>query len=360
YAILSHTWGTEEVTFDDINRHRRVAMKLEGCQKVRNFCRIAANDGWEYAWIDTCCINKSDVNELSDAINSMFRWYERTEVCYAFLVDVPRRYSPDNVDKTDQIPWHWYFRSSRWFTRGWTLQELLAPPFLLFFAQSWNGIGSRESLTEEVSIVTGISPDQLLEFRSCSVATKLSWAAHRQTTKVEDRAYSLLGLMGMNMPMIYGEGENAFIRLQHELIRKYDDETVPLWEGTGRLLAKSPDDFSKSKDLIVWPSDKERRGFAITKAGLAINAELLESCASVDSNQYRHYAIQLNCARSWPALKSYRSPMILRLLSTEGSASTFFHRSTNIASGLETWRDANFLSTWRSLGRRDIIVAHSK
>lgn len=126
-------------------------------------------------------------------------------------------------------PWKWSFRSSRWFTRGWTLQELLAPTFLEFLDRDWNLIGSREEWATEVERATGIEVKQLANFQPCSIATKLSWAAKRQTTRVEDRAYSLLGLLGINMPLIYGEGEKAFTRLQHELIRSSNDESIFAW-----------------------------------------------------------------------------------------------------------------------------------
>jgi hypothetical protein len=234
YAILSHTWGDKEVTFKDIFTSTR--SNLTGWAKIQNSCRRAANDGWEYIWIDTCCIDKSDTTELGEAINSMFRWYEEAQICYAYLADVPPRESLSYVDtftplrpSAATIPWIWHLRSSRWFTRGWTLQELLAPTFLLFLDQSWQDIGSREELAEEIHTATSIELKQLIDFRSCCLATKLSWAANRQTTREEDRAYSLLGLVGVNMPLIYGEGKRAFVRLQHELIRQYCDETIFAW-----------------------------------------------------------------------------------------------------------------------------------
>jgi hypothetical protein len=232
YAILSHRWLEEEVLFKDI-RDARKRGSLKGWAKIENCCRQAAEDGWDYVWIDTCCINKSDSSELSEAINSMFRWYENAQVCYAFLDDVPSRYPSFDGDSHDAYgrpwPWNWYFRSSQWFTRGWTLQELLAPCCLLFLSSDWKHIGSRESLADEISRITGIKEDQLLDFRACSAATKLSWAAKRQTTRPEDRAYSLFGLLGINLPLLYGEGNRAFARLQTELIRQSADETVLLW-----------------------------------------------------------------------------------------------------------------------------------
>lgn len=242
YAILSHTWGEEEVTFKDHASEARIHLK--GWSKVTKCCELAAADGWEWVWIDTCCIDKSDSSELSEAINSMLRWYGEAQICYAYLGDVPARVlippelmADSLTPKSDGhgrrkprgFPWKWYFRSSLWFTRGWTLQELLAPSFLRFVDASWGTIGSREEWVDEISAATGIEPRHLLDFQNCSLATKLSWAANRRTTREEDRAYSLLGLLGVNMPLIYGEGKRAFVRLQHELIRSYNDESILAW-----------------------------------------------------------------------------------------------------------------------------------
>lgn len=187
-------------------------------------CQIAANSHFKYIWIDTCCIDKSDISELSEAINSMFRWYQSAAVCYAYLADVPPLLfgEPNNIDTAS-------FKKSRWFTRGWTLQELLAPKQVMFLGGEWNFIGTRHSLDVEIEEATGIHHLDLISFHRCCLATKLSWAANRQTTRIEDRSYSLLGLLGVHIPLIYGEGERAFTRLQHELIRTYNDESIFVW-----------------------------------------------------------------------------------------------------------------------------------
>jgi len=224
YAILSHTWGAEEVTFKDLRSGRPEEYHhKQGWSKITESAQYAARRGWHYIWIDTCCIDKSDITELSEAINSMFAWYERAQVCYAYLADVPP------LKSESKHPWKWSFRSSRWFTRGWTLQELLAPSFLEFLDSEWNLIGSRDEWVDEIERASGIEVKQLANFQQCCIATKLSWAAHRQTTRVEDRAYSLLGLLGVNMPLIYGEGERAFARLQLELMRSSNDESIFVW-----------------------------------------------------------------------------------------------------------------------------------
>ncbi|KAK4032710.1 HET-domain-containing protein [Parachaetomium inaequale] len=278
YTILSHTWGAEEVTFKDLSSALtsppvdwRAYKNKQGWPEIVNSAQHARNCGWRYIWIDTCCIDKSDVTDLSEAINSMFRWYECAEVCYAYLANVP----PDHP--TLVHPWTWSFRSSRWFRRGWTLQELLAPSFLEFLDRDWNPIGSRTN-----------GPMKLSWRRASSVATKLSWAANRETTLVGDRTYSLLGLLGVNMPLIYGEGERAFTRLQHELIRSSSDESIFAWGSPmsecsrniahgvdSPILAPSPRDYEHTRGIVTWMFDKRRKGFAMTNAGLSLNAELL-------------------------------------------------------------------------------------
>lgn len=241
YAILSHTWGEDEVTFD-IMSDKTARVKLKGWSKVESCCRRAFADGWEWVWMDTCCINKVDTTELGEAINSMFRWYEAAEICYAYLVDVPPKYTLSNrpgcveprfriVDPIDGngVPWAWNFRGSRWFTRGWTLQELLAPRFLWFLDCEWGDIGSRKKMADEIQRASGIEVKYLWDFKASSVATKMSWAANRFTTREEDRAYSLLGLFDVNIPLIYGEGKRAFLRLQKELIQNQNDESILAW-----------------------------------------------------------------------------------------------------------------------------------
>ena len=178
-AILWHRWEKEEVSFQDLSSGKGGGMigwkKIEGC------CRLALRDKLDWAWIDTCCIDKTSSAELSEAINSMFRWYRDAEVCYAYLSDVS---GPLEEGKNINN-----FRSSQWFTRGWTLQELLAPDELMFLDKDWEEIGTKESLCETLSHVTGIK--HLFNFEDASIAQKMSWAAKRETTRLEDQAYCL-------------------------------------------------------------------------------------------------------------------------------------------------------------------------
>ncbi|KAL7790944.1 hypothetical protein V8C37DRAFT_410556 [Trichoderma ceciliae] len=262
YAILSHTWGDDcdELSFRDvedgnIDKPGVGSVKFQGC------CQQAEADGLGYAWIDTCCIDKTNLVELSEAINSMFRWYQRAKICYAYLSDVP---SDGNPRKRGSDR----FQRSRWFQRGWTLQELLAPKTLRFYSSEWRYLGTKGSLSASITKVTGIPRQFLLgiaRLDSASVAQRMSWAAHRDTNRKEDLAYCLLGIFDITMPMIYGEGgDRAFFRLQEQIMRTIRDDSILAWglglhetfasdsglAFTGRILAAAPSDFANSGNII--------------------------------------------------------------------------------------------------------------
>ncbi|GKT83692.1 HET domain protein [Colletotrichum tofieldiae] len=220
YAILSHRWLSNdgEVTFQDMERNN--AITKPGYEKVAKSCKQAEEDGFDYVWIDTSCIDKTSSAELSESINSMFRWYKNAAVCYAFLSDVP---SDSALDEDSP------FAKSEWFTRGWTLQELVAPKRLEFYSCEWKLLGSKGHLSGVISRITGIDELTLQGRRQLhlsSIAARMSWATNRETTREEDKAYSLLGLFDVQLPLLYGEGgEHAFLRLQKELIRTSDDRS---------------------------------------------------------------------------------------------------------------------------------------
>ncbi len=254
YAVLSHQWGRteDEVSFQDFVSRQATARQKKGWQKIDGCCRQALKHGFQYCWIDTCCIDKSSSAELSEAINSMYTWYEQAQVCYAYLMDVPSNGNGANIDAS--------FRSSRWFTRGWTLQELIAPRNLIFLTGDWNEMGNKIQLANVIQDVTRV-PTHLIASDSsalsrASVAQKMSWATRRQTTRIEDRAYSLMGIFGVSIPIIYGEGLAAFRRLQEEIIRNSADHSIFAWESRkdfSGLLAESPDDFEFSSEF--YPMD---------------------------------------------------------------------------------------------------------
>lgn len=220
YAILSHRWGKdhEEVSFTDLTvGPRRPA--IPGFEKLRFCAEQAIRDGLKHFWVDTCCINDSNVIERSEAINSMFRWYQSATKCYVYLSDVSilkRKAS----DLTSKSTWEPAFRASEWFTRGWTLQELLAPASVEFFSREGKLLGDKRSLEHQIHDVTKITVSALQGslLSEFSIEERMSWTKNRQTKRREDKAYSLLGIFGVYMPLIYGEGEdNAFLRLRKEI-----------------------------------------------------------------------------------------------------------------------------------------------
>ncbi|KAK1760291.1 ankyrin repeat-containing domain protein [Echria macrotheca] len=256
YAILSHRWEAEEVTFQDVQSGN--ALTKAGYSKLEGTCSLARSHGFEYAWIDTCCIDKTSSAELTEAINSMFHWYREATVCYVYLSDVRPL-----CDADESNPTRLDFQRSRWFTRGWTLQELLAPAMIIFFDQAWEEFGTKASLSSEISRITTI-PEAVLQgtqsIDEISIATRMSWAAYRDTARVEDIAYCLLGIFNVNMPIMYGERERAFMRLQEEIIKVTDDHSVFAWNhnpgfhprhsttGTGMHFAYYPFEFLKGNE----------------------------------------------------------------------------------------------------------------
>ena len=229
YAILSHTWDEIEQTFQQVRAIEERCRADESnprdnpelSPKIRDCCKLAEEHGYGWVWIDSCCIDKTSSSELSEAINSMYKWYGSAEVCYAYLKDV----TSDDVLKAPDSK----FRKSRWHTRGWTLQELIAPDSVVFLAVDWCELGNRAEHSELLQDITGLpigvleGVDRPAEF---SASVRMSWASNRKTTRVEDEAYCLMGLFGVSMPTNYGEGKQAFIRLQNEIMQRDCDMSL--------------------------------------------------------------------------------------------------------------------------------------
>ncbi|KAI0020355.1 heterokaryon incompatibility protein-domain-containing protein [Xylariomycetidae sp. FL0641] len=301
YAILSHRWlSQEEVSFRELSElycasengpetgpiaSRSGYLKIQGCRQQ------ALQDGFDWVWIDTCCIDKSSSAELSEAINSMFNWYKDSDICYAYLTDVPD--ATDDITQPESA-----FRMSQWFLRGWTLQELLAPRKVRFLDASWNSIGDLQEgtvLLHVVSEVSRISPEYLTgqPMETASIARRMSWASRRRTTRKEDIAYCLLGIFDVNMPLLYGEGDKAFVRLQEEIMKHTTDHTILAWGvNSGKrnfgktlketspeecheygVLARSPADFADSSNFMPCGSlvRSKTSTFTLTEKGLWIH-----------------------------------------------------------------------------------------
>ncbi|KAH7406944.1 HET and ankyrin domain protein [Phaeosphaeria sp. MPI-PUGE-AT-0046c] len=270
YAILSHTWmGDEnEVSYEDWTAG--IGELKAGYAKIRSCADQAIRDDLHHIWVDTCCIQKSSSAELSEAINSMYAWYQDAARCYAFLSDVPSKS---------------VFSSSLWFTRGWTLQELIAPATLIFFDETWTPLGSKIDLQHAVSECTGIPASVLSgseHFETFSIAQRMSWAAKRVTTRVEDMAYCMLGLFDINMPLIYGEGENAFMRLQEEILKISEDHSLFAWRSTdnrGGCLATSPASFSGSNNIVhLGSSTAYSEPTIVSSSGIHLELPFIGTC----------------------------------------------------------------------------------
>lgn len=274
YAILSHTWGPEddEVTFQDmlaINRGSgNPKRERPGYLKIIETCRKARLTGIGYCWVDTCCIDKTSSAELSEAINSMFRWYRDAAFCYVLLSDF-------GIGPTRDLT---SIGECRWFKRGWCLQELVAPRHVEFFDRLWNFFGTREELSSRISKITAIATNVLtgqVSMETLPIAQRLAWAAKRETTRTEDIAYCLLGIFDIQMPIIYGEGTKAFIRLQEEIMKQSNDRSLFASRQSGvherycSLLAPSPRYFSHCANLVYTESGLyQGSAYALTNRGL--------------------------------------------------------------------------------------------
>lgn len=321
YAILSHTWGDAEVSFQELKQvserqekktvidrvKHKVAVQRSsqvditntdeevltrsGYKKIVRTCQEARSRNLHWAWVDTCCIDKTSSAELSEAINSMYRYYQEADVCFAYLDDVSGTSLPFNWKDQD-------FERSRWFTRGWTLQELIAPKQIKFFAREWQSLGDASRLASTLGRVTGIPKEVILGDNpmNYSVAQRISWASSRRTTRAEDVAYCLLGLLEVNMALLYGEGDKAFIRLQEEIIKTYADDSIFAWtlpeneidmtSKTYGVLADSPARFALCQNLQATHTTNSL--YSLTNMGLSIQLTLSTVATSL-GNIYATY-----------------------------------------------------------------------
>jgi hypothetical protein len=354
YAVLSHTWGSDEVSYQEfvwISKAQALSklipssasedaqttlilaamevmirgnptvpsgsvsqedlMKRVGYSKIIHAAEQARSQGCDYIWVDTCCIDKSSSAELQEAINSMYRWYRDAEVCIVYLGDIapPQRNGYTTASEIARAA----FETCRWIRRGWTLQELIAPAICRFHFQDWTLMGEKVEFLEELADVTGI-PNHVLEDSSSisevSVAERMSWAAHRKSTRVEDVAYCLLGIFDIHMPLLYGEGDKAFVRLQEQILRTTDDYSLFAWcdmtsqHSTYRgLLARKPEEFQHCHS-IERENVVSKFPISLTPIGLRVQLEFLPDprdksrvLAMIRSSNYlnQRLAISLKC-----------------------------------------------------------------
>lgn len=294
YAILSHTWGDEEVDFQEFKEENRANQK-EGWSKIKNTCDKALSDGLQYAWVDTCCIDKSSSAELSESINSMFFWYRQAAKCYVFLSDFENGSTPED-----------HFPRCRWFTRGWTLQELLAPRIVLFYDQNWKEIGNKIQLCQIISNITSIPTGTIMDetpLTYYSISQKMSWAATRITTRIEDMAYCLLGIFDVHMPLLYGERHRAFFRLQEEISKNTLDMTLLAWDPTPEdleggfcsFIARSPASFKNGGNIRRFR--REARACSMSARGLQFNDNHPGRLSAADPNYYLDVG---KAGKKWP------------------------------------------------------------
>ncbi|KAI1342779.1 heterokaryon incompatibility protein-domain-containing protein [Xylariaceae sp. FL0016] len=235
YAILSHRWVGHEITFEQIQKFTSQLQNQKDqptvqLAKIRGACDRAREQGIKWMWIDTCCIDKSSSSEETEVLNSMFRWYRDAKLCITLFNDV--RFSPQNPRENtfDRIEGG---ASSVWFTRGWTLQELLAPKYMQFYDMDWQYMGTKAELAHLLARITRIDVSYLTgerHFSSACIASKMSWMASRITQRPEDMAYSMLGIFDVFLTPRYGEGMRAFMRLQQHLLSTLTDESLFAWK----------------------------------------------------------------------------------------------------------------------------------
>ncbi|KAK4501870.1 hypothetical protein PRZ48_007679 [Zasmidium cellare] len=320
YAILSHRWSTDEITYKDFLKGRN--HNSEGFRKVSEFCAFIRDFCFcddseddpqpvDWAWVDTCCIDKKSSAELSETINAMYRYYQEAHLCVVYLVDLECREGEDARDSLQQCSWFW---------RGWTLQELIAPPALMFCDPHWSVYGTMKDtstmddailqrfplirsvgdLLADVSAITKIPQACLTgnkRHEAYTIAQRMSWAAHRSTTRTEDEAYCLLGIFEVNMPLIYGEGLRAFERLQEEIIKRTTDQSILAWTNpptSSFLLAPRPRCFTDCGEVDLFPT-LDASLWNMTNLGLEMHSDLLQP-RDRTSNPHE-YLLRLNCTR---------------------------------------------------------------
>lgn len=349
YAILSHCWGDDEVSYEKFLATAENDRVGTGWEKILKFCEIAGTDGiqfkhyrlghglhtFDWVWIDTCCIDKRSSAELSEAINSMYNWYGLAKVCLVFLPDVHEVSEQDLETMADLQQNEVYatysadqMRSSRWFTRGWTLQELVAPQKVAFYNTAYQILGWKhhKTMLRTLNETTRIDQSILLdpyEARHVAIAVRFSWASMRQTSRAEDMSYCLLGLCEVNLPLLYGEGGGrAFQRLQLEIISKSSDDSIFAFDTNSPhgayFLANSPAKFANCGDLRASDSWKRNTGRLYTRTQRGIEFDTRIPRGIRLGRGYHHILVRL-----LDSLDSEPSTMYLVLACSKGIDGNF-------------------------------------
>lgn len=255
YAYLSHLWGPGEATYHVVRKIQDMSVAAESSlpsddsgvvvapsivsllpNKIRSACQVARESGYRLLWIDACCLDRTNRLEMAESVHLTFELAKRANVCYVYLEDVP--------DEEDPAAEHSRFRGSRWHTRCWTLQELIVPRREEFLTRTWRSLGTKEDLADTLAQITGVLPGVLSpevgHLGDVGIATRMSWAARRQATRVEDKAYSLWGIFGVRMSPAYGEKAVAFLRLQEEILKNTADHSIFAW-GPSCTISALPD-----------------------------------------------------------------------------------------------------------------------
>lgn len=310
YAVLSHTYVGKDGDNELCTRHLgpvdnsdQIVLARKESTKIKNFCRLAQLDGIQWLWIDICCLDRSNSAELSEALNSQYKWIENAAVCYVYLSDVSN--SVDHVQRT--------LRDCRWFTRKWTLQELVAPASVKFFAANWTLIGTRSGLHSIISEITGIQSAVLKgekKPKQCHVSERMGWTSNRTTLVVEDEAYSMLGLFDIQMPILYGEGSRAFRRLQDEIRRTHYSSVLDTARAGMRLLLTNSDPLeiksfaaSDSPEYAIlshtWGSSDDEVSFLDVSQGIAkskrLYGKIKSSCDLAASHGFEYLWVDTCC-----------------------------------------------------------------
>lgn len=334
YAILSHTWDTDEVTLQDMQgfgaKFLSTASRIniltakQGLEKVLDAAKLAALEGYDWIWIDTCCIDKASSSELSEAINSMYRWYQGSEICFVYLADA--KLGDKELQALSDESLIQLIKDSRWITRGWTLQELIAPRSVSFYSKDWKFIGksNEDRIVRLLAEATGIEIGVLsgdIATQEVSVANRMRWASGRKTTRQEDMAYCLMGLFSVNMPLLYGEGgARAFIRLQVEILQATDDQTIFAWStppgskyhsGATGLLAESPAyfrDTPKMYPISDWYQSESSTPWSMTNRGLMVQLYLQpgKSWPNTKEDSVDDFVAILNCSTDLTSTDEYQ------------------------------------------------------